>query len=182
MTHPSSLKDKHILAVYNEWDLIETINEELCESNLDLVRDTETALENIFSNQYDIALIDVMMPDGIHLLEACVKKDVPVIVLIAATAPSRLLMKALEKGAVSYLAKKHTDKLPGLIQEILDAGKTGIPSWKSISNRIKDFDPSLDHDMDPDLGFWSGAKERWRISKGIQKRLLYSKKVIDKGI
>ncbi|MBT8332557.1 MAG: response regulator, partial [Deltaproteobacteria bacterium] len=56
----SLLKDKHILAVDDEADILETIADLLDESDIDTARDYESASQKIKKGQYDLAILDIM--------------------------------------------------------------------------------------------------------------------------
>ena len=68
------LKDKHILAVDDEKDILETIQEILNETKVDLAQDYDTASNMISKTRYDLAILDIMGVNGIKLLEECVKR------------------------------------------------------------------------------------------------------------
>ncbi len=179
----SFLKDKQILAVDNEWDVIETIQDVLSGACLDVTRNHERALEKIELTQYDLAILDIMDDHGFLLLEECVKRDIPAIILISVTAPRELLMKAVKKGAVSYLAKKHLDELGTLIHQLFSSQNQGNPAWKVMFKKLKGYNKRFKDKMEDINGdFWAASDKKWEISKGIQKRLLHNKNIIDKGI
>lgn len=173
MSNNSFLKDKRILVVSDEWDVIETIHDVLTGTALDVTGDRENAAEYIVSNRYDFAILDIMKDYGIQLLEKCVKQDIPAIILISAAAPGDFLMEAIKKGAVSYLVKKHLDELKPLILQLISSKNMGNPAWKLMFNKLKDINNG---------DFWTSSEKKWDISKGIQARLLHNKFIVDKGI
>ena len=173
MSKTSFLKDKRILVVDDEWDVLESIHDHLSSACIDITSDRDNALEYISNNRYDFAILDIMNGHGIELLEECVKKDIPAIILITATAPRELLMEAVKKGAVSYLAKKHLDELKTLIYQLFASQDQGNPEWKLMFKKLQEISNG---------DFWTGSEKKWDISKGIQERLLHSKDIVDKGI
>ncbi len=56
----SWLKGKTILVVDDEEDVLETIKDILETSNIDTALDYNTAVEKIFLNKYDLAILDIM--------------------------------------------------------------------------------------------------------------------------
>lgn len=187
MEDNSFLKSKHILVVDNEWDIVEIIQDVLTEATLDITRDHKTALEKIIGTQYDLALLDIMETHGIELLEECVKRDIPAVILITVTAPPQILMSAVKKGAISYLAKKYVDRLPKLIHDLFNAQNEGNPTWKLMFKKLKDFNHSFKDSPknindDTNGDFWIKFEKEWDVSKGIQERLLHNKNIVDKGI
>ena len=79
----SYLEGKKILAVDDETDILETIEEELEIADVDTAQDYQTASEKIRQNQYDLAILDIMGVDGLTLLEKAVEKKIPAVMLTA---------------------------------------------------------------------------------------------------
>ena len=71
----SILKDKHILAVDDERDVLETIQEILDEANVDTAENYETASKKIIATKYDLAILDIMGVNGMQLLEEAVQMN-----------------------------------------------------------------------------------------------------------
>ena len=65
----SYFEGKNILAVDDEKDILEIIEEELEMANVDMALDYQTASEKIRQNKYDLAILDIMGVDGLTLLE-----------------------------------------------------------------------------------------------------------------
>ena len=180
----SFLKDKHILAVDDEWDVIETIQEILDEAKVDIAQDYETASEKIIQTQYDLAILDIMGVNGIKLLEECVKRDIPAVMLTANSLNPDSLMQSIKKGAISYLSKEHLSELDSLINELLGAQNEGKPTWKLLFEKLGNlFNQRFGSNWkDDNKDFWNDFEKNWEVSRGIQERLLHDKNIIDKGI
>ncbi len=180
----SFLKDKHILAVDDEQDIIETIQEILDTATVDVAKDYETASEKIFNTRYDLAILDIMGVNGIKLLEECVQRDIPAIMLTANAMNPESLIESIKKGAVSYLSKEHLSELDTLIDEFMGAKSQGKPTWKLLFDRLGDhFDLRFgDNWKDENRDFWDDFEKHWTVSRGIQERLRHSANIIDKGI
>ncbi|MCF8091860.1 MAG: response regulator [Desulfotignum sp.] len=180
----SFLKDKHILAVDDEPDIIETIQEILETATVDVAKDYETASEKIFNTRYDLAILDIMGVNGIKLLEQCVKRDIPAIMLTANAMNPKSLIESIKKGAVSYLSKEHLSDLDTLIDELMGAKSQGKPTWKLLFEKMGDhFDLRFgDNWKDENRDFWDEFEQHWTVSRGIQERLRHNADIIDKGI
>ena len=63
----SYLKGKHILAVDDEEDILETIEDILDQATIDTARDYESASQKIKENRYDLAILDIMGVNGLKL-------------------------------------------------------------------------------------------------------------------
>ncbi|MCA1794366.1 MAG: response regulator [Desulfotignum sp.] len=180
----SFLKGKHILAVDDEQDIIETIQEILDTAKVDVATDYETASQKIFRTRYDLAILDIMGVNGIKLLEECVKRDIPAIMLTANAMNPESLIESIKKGAVSYLSKEHLSDLDTLIDELMGAKSQGKPTWKLLFDKLGDhFDLRFgDNWKDENKDFWEEFEQHWTVSRGIQERLRHSANIIDKGI
>jgi DNA-binding NtrC family response regulator len=185
MTQTNSfLKGKHILAVDDELDVIETIAEILEPAKIDMANDYETASEKILQTRYDLAILDIMGVNGIKLLEECVKQDIPAVMLTANSLNPESLMESIKKGAISYLSKEHLSELDILINELLSARNEGKPTWKLLFEKLgSHFNLRFGNNWkEDDQAFWDDFEKNWEISKGIQERLLHDKNIVDKGI
>jgi DNA-binding NtrC family response regulator len=185
MTQTTSfLKGKHILAVDDEWDVIETIEEILDPAIVDVAQDYETASEMILQTRYDLAILDIMGVNGIKLLEECVCRDIPAVMLTANSLSPESLMESIKKGAISYLAKEHLSDLDTLINDLLGAQNQGQPTWKLLFEKLGNhFNLRFGKNWkESDPAFWDEFGKNWGISKGIQERLLHNQNIVDKGI
>ena len=182
MTQTNSfLKGKHILAVDDEWDVIETIEEILDPAKVDVAQDYETASEMILQTRYDLAILDIMGVNGIKLLEECVERSIPAIMLTAHAMNPASLMHSIEKGAISYLPKEHLSELDSLIDELMGAQSKGIPAWKFLFEKLgSQFDRRFGKGWkDEHKYFWQDFEKNWQVSKGIQERILHDKNNIN---
>ncbi len=161
----SLLKDKHILAVDDDRDVIETIEEILEEAKVDIALSYETASEKIASTQYDLAVLDIMGVDGIKLLEECVEKNIPAVMLTANAMNPGSLVQSIKKGAISYLSKEHLSDLDSLINELLTAQDEGMPTWKYLFEKLGGyFDKRFGENWkDEDKEFWDKFDKNYYI-------------------
>ncbi|MCP3901865.1 MAG: response regulator, partial [Desulfobacteraceae bacterium] len=128
----SFLKNRHILAVDDELDVLETIQEILDDANIDVAQDYKTASKKIHETQYELAILDIMGVNGIKLLEECVAKGIPAIMLTANSMNPESLVDSIKKGAISYLSKEHLSVLDSLVTELLSAQQQGQSTWKLL--------------------------------------------------
>ena len=180
----SCLKNRSILVVDDEKDVRETIEDLLEHPALDFAEDYETASEKIDHHKYDLAILDIMGVNGMKLLEECVKKQIPAIMLTANAVTPEALMESIEKGAISYIPKESLADLESLVGEILSAHEKGNPTWKLLFERLgsyfnKQFGAGW---KEKDRAFWDDFTRTYVISKGIRERIKARRDIIDKGI
>lgn len=180
----SYLEGKKILAVDDEGDVLDTIEEALEMARLDKARDFKTASEKIRLNKYDLVILDIMGVDGLKLLEKSVERGFPTVMLTAHALNAETLIASIRLGAISYLPKETLAEIDQMLEELLAAHDSGQPTWKLLFEKLGDFfnekfGPSW---KEKDKEFWSEFSRTYVISKGIQSRLAHDEKVLSKGI
>ncbi len=180
----SYIKGKHILAVDDEEDVLETIEDILEEAILDRARDYASASQKIRDNIYDLAILDIMEVNGLQLLEETVAKGIPTVMLTAHAVNPETLMTSIRNGAISYLPKEMLSELDILLNELLDARAQGQPPWRLLFDKLgKYFDERFGNDWkEKDKAFWSDFSRTYQIGKGIQERLKHDPTITGKGI
>ena len=185
MTHEESvLKGKRILAVDDEEDILETIEDILEGVVLDTARDYGSASRKIRKHRYDLAILDIMGVNGLALLEESVARGIPTVMLTAHAVNPDALMESIRKGAISYLPKETLSELDVLLEDLLGAHQRGQPAWKLLFEKLGDyFDDRFGPDWkEKDKEFWSDFSRSYQIGKGIQERLKHDERIRDKGI
>ena len=176
------LAGKSILAVDDEADILETIEDILDESQVDTARDYETASEKIRKKNYDLVILDIMGVNGLQLLEESVDRGFPTVMLTAHAVNPEALMASIRKGAISYLPKESLADLDELLNELLSDYERGEAPWKLLFNKLGSyFDERFGADWkNTDKSFWSDFDSTYEIGKGIQERLKRDSRIIDK--
>jgi len=137
MTAESLLKNKLILVVDDEPDVLEVVDEILDMAILHKARDYDTALEYLLMYAYDIVILDIMGVRGFDLLRASVTRGFPTVMLTAHALSPEALKKAIKLGAVSFLPKEAIPDLRSHLEDVvLGAGK---PVWQKLFKRIGGF-------------------------------------------
>ena len=176
------LAGKSILAVDDEVDILETIEDILEESKVDMARDYESASEKISKQTYDLVILDIMGVNGLQLLEESVAKGFPTVMLTAHAVNPEALMASIRKGAISYLPKESLADLDDLLNDLLGAYEKGEAPWKLLFNKLGSyFDERFGSDWkNTEKDFWSGFDQTYEIGKGIQERLKKDARIADK--
>lgn len=180
----SYLKGRRILAVDDEEDILETIEDILEEASVEMAADYETASRKIREQKYDLAILDIMGVNGLQLLEEAVEKGILTVMLTAHAINPETLMESIRKGAISYLPKETLSELDSLLNDLLGAHERGEPPWKLLFEKLGGY---FDERFGPqwkekDKAFWSEFSRTYQVGKGIQQRLKSDERIRDKGI
>ena len=184
MATESKLKGKRILAVDDEVDILETIEDILDSSDLDTASDYETASRKLKKTRYDLTILDIMGVNGLKLLEEAVERGIPAVMLTAHAINPQTLMESIRKGAISYLPKEALTDLDHLLEDLLTAHEQGQPPWKLLFDKLGNyFNERFGPDWQAkDQEFWSEFSRTYQVSKGIQERLKHDERLLGKGI
>jgi len=175
----SILAGKSILAVDDETDVLESIEDILDMATVDTAVDYNTASDKLKRNSYDLAILDIMGVDGLRLLDESVAKGIPTVMLTAHAVNPESLMASIRKGAISYLPKESLADLDSLLNELFDAYKKGEAPWTLLFKKLGSyFDERFGEGwQEKDKEFWSECSRTYQIGKGIQERLKHDGRV-----
>ncbi|WP_319524472.1 response regulator [uncultured Desulfosarcina sp.] len=180
----TQLDGKRILAVDDEADILETIQDILDMADVDVAGDYAVASEKIRTGSYDLAILDIMGVNGLELLEEAVARNIPTVMLTAHAVNPDTLMASIRKGAIAYLPKETLADLDDLLEALLAARAAGKPPWKLLFDKLGEY---FDERFGPgwkveNEAFWSDFSRTWQVGRGIQERLKHDPRVRDKGI
>ncbi|WP_299983996.1 response regulator [Desulfobacula sp.] len=163
MSAEALLKDRRILLVDDEPDILETVGELLNMCYLDTASNFDEAVKLIRDNRYDMVILDIMGVNGYKILERARQKDIPALMFTANALTPENLKKSIEKGADSYIPK---DELVNILDHAAAAikarveGKQGYGAW--FSNLKPFFDNSFSKGWrDKDRAFWSSFDDKY---------------------
>ncbi|MEE9418775.1 MAG: response regulator [Desulfatiglandaceae bacterium] len=160
MSSDSHLKDKVVLVVDDEPDVLETVEEELDMCLMHKATDYDTALQYLLSYTYDIVILDIMGVNGFGLLKSAVSRGFPTVMLTAHALSPESLKKAIKLGAVSFLPKEKISELSSFLEDVvLGEGK---PVWKKLFDKLEGY---FDKRFGPD---W---KERDKFFQEFEEQL-----------
>ncbi len=165
MNTESPLKDKVILVVDDEPDVLETVAEQLDMCLVHKAGDYDTALQYLLSYTYDIVILDIMGVRGFELLKNAVSRGFPTVMLTAHALSPESLKKSIKLGAVSFLPKEKTSELTSFLEDVvLERGK---PVWQKLFDRLGNY---FNRRFGPD---W---KEKDKFFKEFEEELKKSRK------
>jgi DNA-binding response OmpR family regulator len=134
MTSDSLLKDKLILVVDDEPDVLDTVEEHLEGCQIHKARDYSTALQYILSYTYDVVILDIMGVNGFELLKSSVSRGFPTVMFTAHALSPESLKKSIKLGAVSFLPKEKIAELRSHLEEVVLGN--GKPVWQKLFDRM----------------------------------------------
>jgi len=134
MAKENPLKDKIVLAVDDEPDVLETIEEELDMVLLHKATDYDTAIQYLLSYTYDIVILDIMGVNGFELLKTSVSRGFPTVMLTAHAITPEALKKSMKLGALSFLPKEKMSELLPFMEDIVT--HKGAPLWEKFFEKL----------------------------------------------
>jgi len=137
MKKESPLKDKVILVVDDEPDVLETVAEELDMAIVHKASDYETALQYLLSYTYDVVILDIMGVNGFELLKNAVSRGFPAVMLTAHAVTPDALKKSIKLGAISFLPKEKISELREFLEDVVLDGRKSI--WLKLFNRLESY-------------------------------------------
>ncbi len=135
----SHLTALSVLAVDDEKDILDTIEDVLDKAKVDRATDYDSASQKLKDRKYDLAILDIMGVNGLDLLVEAVNKGIPTVMLTAHAMNPETLKASITKGALSYIPKEELTRLDELVNELLEAHKKGNSTWPLLFERLGDY-------------------------------------------
>jgi len=172
MPSKSLLDGKKILAVDDEPDILETLEDllPLCE----VVKATsfQAARELLESRDFDIAILDIMGVEGYRLLDIAKQKKITAVMLTAYAFTPANIVRSIKEGAASYIPKEELADIKEFLIDVLHAQKEGINPWEPWQERL----PPTYFEKRFGAAWQDNDKEFWeRFRAGIKARRSQSK-------
>jgi len=105
MTSDNPLKDKVILVVDDEPDVIETVEDMLDMCLIHKATDYDTAFQHLMNYTYDIVVLDIMGVRGFELLKTSASIDFPTVMLTAHALTPEALKKSIKLAPFFFCPK-----------------------------------------------------------------------------
>jgi len=159
------LKDKAVLVVDDEPDILDSITEQLDMCRIYRAKDYEIALQLLAALKFDIVILDVMGVRGFELLKKSVSKGFPTVMLTAHALTPEALKESIQLGAVSFLPKEMMAELDTYLADVVTGSKKMV--WKNLLDKLSDYF---------ERQFGAGWKEKDDFFKKFEEELIESKK------
>ena len=131
------LKNKAILIVDDEPDILDSITEQLDMCRIYRAKDYEIALQLMAGFKFDIVILDVMGVRGFELLKKSVSKGFPTVMLTAHAMTPEALKESIQLGAVSFLPKEMMAELDTYLTDVVTGSKKVV--WKNLLDKLGDY-------------------------------------------
>jgi len=136
MTQESLLEGKKILIVDDEADILEMLEEELVMCELSTASNFHEARDLLESQNFDMAILDIMGVRGYKLLEIANEKKVIAIMLTAHALSPNNVIRSRREGAASYVPKPKISDIHAVLVDILEAKEKGVSFWGRWHDRF----------------------------------------------
>jgi len=154
MGKKSLLKDKIVLIVDDEPDILNTLEDLLLMCETQKAFSFKEAANFLESRYYDIAILDIMGVDGYQLLEIAKERKVLPVMLTAHALTPENIIRSYKQGAAYFLPKDEMANIVTHLEEILDRKEKGQNPWTRWVERFANY--SWEKKFGPD---WADKKE-----------------------
>ena len=157
------LKDRRILVVDDEPDILETIEELMDMCILDTAGTFETARKKLDEHIYDLAILDIMGVNGYEILALAKEKDLPALMLTAHALTPENLKESIKKGADAYIPKDELANLQTHVADVIRTRNQGNQGYGAWFSKLKPFfDKSFGSGwQDKDKSFWNSFNDKY---------------------
>ncbi len=151
------LKDKKVLVVDDEVDVLETLEELLSMCHVVKASSFGEAKKFLENQGFDIVILDIMGVDGYRLLDIATKRKVLPVMLTAHALSPEDTVKSFKEGAASFVPKDKMKDIATYLGDILEAKEKGQSFWWRWLERFASY---YDKKFGPN---WRrGEEEFWR--------------------
>jgi pyruvate, water dikinase len=172
MNTESPLKNKLILAVDDEPDVLDSVEELLDMCTVHKAVDYSTAVQFLSSNSYDAVVLDIMGVNGFELLKISDLRGFPTVMLTGHAMTPEALKKSIELGAISFLTKELMLELKDLLEDVVLGGGKRLWWLKSFDRLTPYFDDKFGADWKEKDKFFKDFERSLKKTK-IRKNLCF---------
>jgi DNA-binding NtrC family response regulator len=137
MNSESILKDKAVLVVDDEPDILDAIAEQLDMCRIYRAKDYDIAMQLLAGFKFDFVILDIMGVRGFELLKKSVSKGFPTVMLTAHALTPEALKESIKLGAVSFLPKEMMAELDTYLADVVTSNKKMV--WKNLLENLSEY-------------------------------------------
>jgi nucleotide-binding universal stress UspA family protein/CheY-like chemotaxis protein len=123
------LEGKKILVVDDEPDVLETLEELLDMCEVVKASTFQEAKEQIETQHFDLAVLDIMGVDGFNLLKLSKEKNIKAVILTGHSLSPESTFQSYKEGAAFYVPKDEIARISTFLNDVLEAEERGKNSW-----------------------------------------------------
>lgn len=174
MASDDILKGKKILAVDDELDILETLEDILEACEVETASTFESAKALLESKVFDAVILDIMGVRGFDLLQIATEKKIPALMLTAHGLNPDNLVGSIKLGAKSYIPKEKMHEIDLYLKEIFVAQEEGIEKSGNWLARLGSF---FDNRFgagwkNKDKKFWEEFDKTYQVSKEDLEKIM----------
>ena len=136
---PDILKDKWVLIVDDEEDVLDVLTHILDMCKVDRASAFEEAKELLEKNPYDIAVLDIMGVRGYDLLQIADRKNIPAVMLTAHALTKADIIRSIQEGAAFFAPKDRIADVASFLASVLEARQMNANTWARWFESLGDF-------------------------------------------
>ena len=129
MTEKDLLSGKKLIIVDDEPDVLETLEEllDMCELSKAISFDEAKVL--LETQEFDLAILDIMGVNGYRLLDIAIKKGITAVMLTAHALTPDNIVKSIKQGAAFFIPKEEMGNITTYLNDVLEAKEKGKSTW-----------------------------------------------------
>jgi CheY-like chemotaxis protein len=133
------IRGKRVLVVDDEKDVLDTLVDLLSSCKLDTALSFEEGKRLLESNEYDIAILDIMGVRGFELLEVAKGRKIPALMLTAHALSEENLNRSVKEGAAYFAPKDEITSIGVFVADVIDAIQKNKSPWIRFMERLGGF-------------------------------------------
>jgi DNA-binding NtrC family response regulator len=133
------LKDKRVLIVDDEEDVLDVLTHILDMCKVDRASTFEEAKELLEKNSYDIAVLDIMGVRGYDLLQIADRRNIPAVMLTAHALTKADMIRSIQEGASFFAPKDRIADIASFLANVLEAKQMNANTWARWFESLGDF-------------------------------------------
>ena len=173
MSDSSLLDGKKILVVDDEPDVLAVVEELLSMCHVVKASTFDEAKALLESQNFDLAILDIMGVDGYSLLDIANRKNTTAVMLTAHALTPDNVVRSIKEGAACYIPKDELSNIADFLKDVLTAKKEGRKPWAPWQERLpasyfeKKWGAAW---QDTDKEFWERFRAGLKSRKSAAKR------------
>jgi CheY-like chemotaxis protein len=130
------IRGRKVIIVDDEKDVLDTLTDLLQVCKIDQASSFEDAKALLETEEYEVAILDIMGVNGYKLLEIAKSKKVAALMLTAHALSEADLRKSAEGGASYYAPKEEIDNIAIFVADVIEAVDQGKSAWVRMLERL----------------------------------------------